>query len=140
MTAFLNYSEYSVIIPYEVLGKIGSPEYIQLLWNTSERRILIADATEESEEHIDVPRQEFEHSLLSIPAYVGGDDPISAMNWGDTAYCAEARLGADQVGRPLILIDLNTAKEADTKEINGAFMVPACFIDPDDEESWDDEY
>lgn len=141
MTAFLNYSEYSVIIPYEVLEKIGSPEYIQLLWNTSERRILIAAAAAESEEPIDVPKQEYEHSLLSIPAYVGNDDPISAMNWGDTAYCVEARLVADQAGRPLILIDFNTAKEADTKEINGAFMVPACFLDPDDEddEIWDDD-
>ncbi len=141
MTAFLNYREYSVIIPYEVLEKIGSPEYIQLLWNTSERRILIAAATEESEEAIDVPGQEFEHSLLSIPTYNGEDDPISAMNWGDIAHSVEARAVTDQEGQQLILIDLNTAKEAETKEIKGAFMVPTCFLDPDDEdeEIWDDE-
>ena len=142
MRTFLNYKEYSILIPYEVLEKIGLPEYIQLLWKMDEKRIVIRAATEEDEEPIDIPKQKFDCCLLALPAFVNDDNPVSWMNWGDTSYSVESRLVKDQAGRELILIDLNTAKEADPKEINGAFMVPDCFHDEDEDEDdgiWEDE-
>jgi len=137
MKAFLNYRDYSIVVPYEVLDKIGLPDYIQILWETDERRIAIRAATADDEEPIDIPEKKFEQSLLAIPEIICDDNPISAMNWGDTAHSVEARLVEDLEGRPWILMDLFTAKEADTKEINGAFMVPDCFCDPDDEDDDD---
>lgn len=138
MKVFLNYKDYSILVPYEVLTKIGLPDYIQLLWKTDEKRIVIRPATIEDEEPIDIPKEKFEQSLLAFPDFVSDDNPVSGMNWGDAAYSVEARLVEDQEGRSLILIDLNTAKAADAKEVKGAFMVPACFQDEDDdEESWD---
>lgn len=113
----MNYKEYSILIPYEVLEKIGLPEYIQLLWKMDEKRIVIRAATEEDKEPIDIPKQKFDCCLLALPAFVNDDNPVSWMNWGDTSY-------------------------ADPKEINGAFMVPDCFHDEDEDEDdgiWEDE-
>ena len=114
--------------------KIEAHAYMQLLWNIQERRIVISAATETSEEPIDIPKQRFEHSLLMIPAFINNENPIAAMGWGNTPYCVEASLVHDQTGRRLILIDLNTAKEADVKEISGVLMIPDCFRDPDDDD------
>ncbi|MBQ4453059.1 MAG: helix-turn-helix transcriptional regulator [Clostridia bacterium] len=127
MKAFLNYMDNSIVIPYEILDKIGSPDYIQLLWKPDEKRIAIRPATADDEEPIDIPKKKLEQSLLVIPKIVCDDNPISTMNWGDTAYSVDARLVVDQEGRSCILMDLFTAKEADIKEINGAFMVPECY-------------
>ena len=138
MKVFVNYKDTSVLIPYEVLDRIGSPSFIQMRWSIPERRILIAPATAETEESIDVPKQKFEQSLLSIPTLIVEENPISAMGWGRTAYSVETRLVADTAGEQMILIDLNKAEEADTKDINGAFMTPECFRESDDDE--EDEY
>lgn len=138
MKVFVNYKDTSVLIPYEVLDRIGSPSFIQMRWSIPERRILIAPATAETEESIDVPNQKFEQSLLSIPTLIVEENPISAMGWGRTAYSVETRLVADTAGEQMILIDLNKAEEADTKDINGAFMTPECFRESDDDE--EDEY
>lgn len=136
---FVNFRDTSILIPYEVLEKIGSPSFIQMRWSIPERRILIAAATAESEEPIDVPEQRFEYSLLAIPAIICENNPISAMGWGQMAYSVEARLVVDKTEEQMLLIDLNTAKEADTKEINGAFMVPECFRDPDYDDDDEEE-
>ena len=134
MRVFVNYKDSAMLIPYEVFDKIEANAFMQLLWNIPERRIMITAATETSEEPIDIPKQRFEHSLLMIPAFINNENPIAAMGWGNTPYCVEASLVHDQTGRRLILIDLNTAKEADVKEISGVLMVPNCFRDPDDDD------
>ena len=54
MKVFVNYKDTSVLIPYEVLDRIGSPSFIQMRWSIPERRILIAPATAETEESIDM--------------------------------------------------------------------------------------
>lgn len=136
MKAFLNYEDYSILVPYEVLDKLGSPEYIQLSWEMDERRIAIRAATADDEAPIDIPEKEYAQALLAFPEIINDDNPIFAMNWGDTTYAVEARLVEDQSGRSWILMDLFTAKEVDKKEINGAFMVPACFHEDD---AWDED-
>lgn len=138
MNVYLNYKDSSLLIPYDIFDKIGCPAYIQLLWNESERRILIAAATTDSEEPIDIPKQIFEISLLMIPAYSGDQNLIVAMGLENIPYCVEARLVKDRTGSSLILIDLNTAKKADIKEISGVLMVPNCFRDHDGEDEEED--
>ena len=139
MKVYLNYMDYSILVPYEILERIGLPEYIQLLWKMSEKRIAISAATAEYEEAIDIPGKIFEQSLLALPTFVGNNNPFSVLNMGNSTYCVEARLVKDQEGRSLILIDLNTAIEVEKEDISGAFMVPKCFREEEEDDFCDDE-
>lgn len=135
MTAFLNYEDYSILVPYDVLAHIGLdgnlPGYIQLLWELSSRRIVIRPADKHTEEALDVPAEEYESSLLCLPTILA-DNPISAMNWADIPHAVEGRLVKDHEGKIALLFDLNTAKPVES--VCGCFIVPECLTDDD----WDD--
>lgn len=130
MTVFINYEDYSLLIPYDVLNKLGEPEYVQMSWNMESRRIVLRSASADEESVIDVPKQQYEKALFSLPTLIG-ENPIDAMNWHDTPYAVESRLVRDRDNVVYLMIDLNTAKKADTNKIEGVFMTPECFSDCD---------
>ena len=134
MTVYVNYRDYSLLIPYEALSHIGNPSFVQIRWNIPERRILIANVTEEEESAFDVPRNNFDQALLAFPTILGGENPISAMHWGKEPYAVESRVVRGQDQRLYILIDLNTAKPANPDSIAGVFYTPSCLMEEDDDD------
>lgn len=135
MTAYLNYEDYSMMVPYDVLAHISIdgnfPSYIQLMWHLDSRRIVIRPADEYTDEAIDVPTEEYEDSLLSLPTILA-TNPISAMNWADVPHAVEGRLVKDHEGKIALLFDLNTAKPVEN--VNGFFVMPERFSN----DGWDD--
>ncbi len=132
MMVYVNYEDYSLLIPYDVLGKLGDPKYVQLRWNIPERRIVVLAATADEESALDVPVEEYEGSVLALPKLLTDDNPIAAMGWGDQAQRVEARLVRSSNGVTALLIDLNTAKEIDEIEGTVVFMTPECLTDRED--------
>lgn len=123
-TVYVNYDEYSFLISYDILKKIGCPEYIQTQWNIEKRQIVFRSADKAEEGAFDVPEQIFDKSYYALPSIKAKKNPIAAMNWGDTPYAVEARLVKDSKGTIYIMVDLNTGKVADTRQIEGAFITP----------------
>ena len=140
MTVYLNFEDYSMLIPYDVLAHIGIdgklPSHIQLMWDLDSRRIVIRPANKNTEEALDVPAEEYEGSLLSLPTILA-DNPISAMNWADVPHAVEGRLVKDQEGKIALLFDLNTAKSVEN--VTGCFVVPECLTEDDDWDEFDEE-
>ncbi len=140
MTVYVNYRDYSLLIPYDALSQIGDPSFVQIRWNIAERRILIGYVTVDGGNSFDVPKNRFDQAFLAFPALLGGENPISAMHWGKEPYAVESRLVRGQDEHIYILIDLNTAKPADPKSIEGVFYTPECLLlDDDDEEGEEDD-
>ena len=100
------------------------PNYIQILWNYDQRRIIIRPATETTEEAIDVPKEEFDGSLLSLTTFLT-QNPIDAMGWGKTPYELEAELVRDNDDHIALLLDLKKAHPVE--QINGCFITPSCL-------------
>lgn len=124
MLVYLNFRDYSIMVPYAVLDKLGSPNYIQILWNYDQRRIIIRPATETTEEAIDVPKEEFDDSLLSLTTFLT-KNPIDAMGWGKTPHELEAELVRDNDDHIALLLDLKKAHPVE--QINGCFITPSCL-------------
>ena len=112
------------MVPYAVLDKLESPSYIQILWNYDQRRIIIRPATETTEEAIDVPKEEFDDSLLSLTTFLT-KNPIDAMGWGKTPYELEAELVRDNDDHIALLLDLKKAHPVE--QINGCLAHPAII-------------
>ncbi len=127
MTVYVNCDPYSLIIPYEVFDKIGNPRFIEFLWHSKERRIVFHATKGQTKNSLDIPKEEFEHSLFALPRIICKNNPIAAMNWGDTPHAVEARLVQDMNGIPFILIDLNTGKPIAAEVIEGVFETPSCL-------------
>lgn len=145
MTVYVNCDDYSLLIPYDILNKLGDPEYIQLRWNISKRRIVIIPATSADQNCLDIPKQEYEYSILAIPKILTDNNPINAMGWDDRPYALEAQLVFDVKGSLVVLIDLKTAVPTDMKELRGFYLIPDCLTDHNnDDDNWDsdadDEY
>ena len=134
MTVFVNYKEYSLIIPYDALNKLGEPKFIKMLWSIPERRIAITPCTGNERNCFDVPEQKLEYSLLALPRLLINDNPIAAMGWGDKPHALESRIVYDKKGQIALLIDLKTAIPTDGKSLKGIFLTPECLIEHDDEE------
>ena len=135
-TVFVNFEDYSLLIPYEILELLGKPRYIQMSWHMEKRSIVIRSAKADEEGALDVPEEKFGKSLLALPDLVDKHNPIDAMGWGDTPHAVEARLVKDSNGTLYILIDLLAAKPADTKNIIGALLTPECLTVSDDEDDF----
>ena len=138
-TVFVNYEEYSLLIPYDVLNILGKPKYIQMSWHLKQRRIVIRAAEANEEGALDVPEEKYEDSVFALPDLTEKSNPIAAMEWGDIPHSVEARLVRDRRDRIYLMIDLKTGKPVDTSKINGVFLTPACLCCEDDEESNDTE-
>lgn len=140
LTVYLNYENYSIMIPYDVLSKIGDghtvPNYIQMSWDYDKRRIIIRPATKTIEEALVVPEKKHENSLLSLPTILS-DNPISAMGWNDTPHEVEALLVRDSNKNTALLLDLKAAKEV--QYVNGCFVVPECLTENDNDFEETDE-
>lgn len=126
-TVAVNTKDASLLIPYDVLDKLGMPPYINILWNLQKKRILIGAAGENGPDSIDVPQQTFEEEILQLPRLLTDNNPISAMGWADTPHSVESRLVKGPDDRIYLLIDLNTGKEIDRLPFKGAFTVPKCL-------------
>jgi len=126
-TVFVNYMDYSLLIPYDVLYILGDIKFVQLSWNIPARRIVICAAEENDEGAIDVPVSKYEHELFALPSLIEKQNPIEAMGWGDIPHSLEARLVHDKSGKVYLMIDLKTAKPADTSQIDGFLTTPQCF-------------
>ncbi len=135
MTVYLNYMDYSIMIPYDVLSNIGinnsPPSHVQFMWDMKNRRIIIRPADENTEEALDVPEKKFEDSLLSLPTILS-ENPISAMHWETTPHEVEAKLVKDQGGKIALLLNLKMGRPI--QHVNGCFVVPKCLTDEDE---WD---
>lgn len=126
-TVFVNFENYSFLIPYDILNKLGEPEYVNIHWDIDKRRVLISTAEKIDKYAIDVPEQIYDKSLYALPYIKKKRNPIAAMNWGKTPYAVEARIVSDRNNNTLIMIDLNTGKVVDTSKIEGVFMLPERF-------------
>lgn len=145
MTVYVNCDDYSLLIPYGILNKLGDPEYIQLRWNISKRRIVIIPATSADQNCLDIPKQEYEYSILAIPKILTDNNPINTMGWDNKPYALEAQLVLDVKGSLVVLIDLKTAVPTDMKELRGFYLTPDCITDHNsNDDGWnsnaDDEF
>lgn len=138
MTVYVNCDDYSLLIPYDILNKLGDPEFIQLRWNISKRRIIIIPATSTDQNCLDIPKQEYDYSVLAIPQILTDNNPIKAMGWDNKPYALEAQLVFDEKGSHVVLIDLKTAVPTDMKEFRGFLLTPDCLIDHNSDDDWDD--
>ena len=134
MTVYVNYEEYSILIPYDVLRKFGVKDYIQIMWNIPQRRIVLRPATATDESAFDVPAVINENAFLAVPSIIGDQNPIAKMNWGTQAHSVESRLVSTDKGEIALLIDLNTATPSGS--IDGIMVTPNYFTGDDD--IWDD--
>ena len=140
MTVYVNYKEFSLLIPYDALNKLNNPKYIQIAWNIPERRIIILPSTSSDDDSLDVPEQKYEYSILAIPGFLTDDNPIAAMDWKDETYALESRLVEDKDGKIALLIDLKTAAPSNGHGLEGIFLIPECLKDhDDDDDDWDDD-
>ena len=139
MTIYVNYKEFSLLIPYDVINKLNNPKYIQIGWNIPDRRIILFPSSPDDDDSIDVPEQKFEFSILALPKFLTDDNPIAAMNWENKTYALESRLVKDKDANIAILIDLKTAAPTDGKGLNGIFLVPDCLKDHIEDDDWDDD-
>lgn len=128
MTVFINSDGFFLVVPYDVLSKLGELEYVQIRWSISEKRIVLCKSSKDDKSALDIPEELYEMSLLAIPKPLTKNNPIAAMNWGKEPYAVESRLVLDSDGEKAILIDLNTAKLL-KEPINGVFITPKCLID-----------
>lgn len=126
-TVVVNTKDASLLIPYDVLAKLGTPTYIHVLQDIENKRILIG-ATEGSDTNsIDVPQQTYQEEILQIPKFLTNDNPIYAMEWADTPHSVETRLVKGTDNKTYLLIDLTTGKEIEHLPFGGAFTVPKCL-------------
>ena len=88
-TVFVNYEEYSLLIPYDVLNILGEPKYIQMSWHLKQRRIVIRAAEVHEEGALDVPEEKYEDSVFALLELTKKRNPIAAMEWGNIAYKRE---------------------------------------------------
>lgn len=139
MTVYVNYKDYSLLIPYDVLSKLGEPDYIQLRWSIPDRRIIVLAVSESEESAFDVPKERFENSILALPYILTDDNPIAAMNWGERAHSVESRLVRNNEGTIALLIDLNTAKPTDKLDSPYVFMMPECLTEEDNKDEYFDD-
>ena len=142
MTVFVNYKDYSLLIPYDALNKLGDPKFVEIRWSIPDRRIIVLPSSIENKNAFDVPEQEYDYSIFALPMLLTNDNPIAAMGWGDEPHSLESRLVWDVKNRLALLIDLNSAIPTDGKDLKGIFLTPECLIDhsdDDDDYIWDDE-
>lgn len=52
---YVNHPHFSLMLPRDVLIALGKPEYIQMRWNVSEKRLLFHAVAADTEEPYDVP-------------------------------------------------------------------------------------
>lgn len=123
-TIFVNFDNYSFLISYDILDKIGCPDYIKIHWNIEKRQVVFYAADKDEKGALDVPEQKYDKSYYAIPYIKVKRNPIAAMNWGDTPHAVEARLVKDSKETVYIMADLNTGKVADTRQIEGFFISP----------------
>lgn len=128
-TVAVNTRDASLLIPYDVVNKLGYPSYINILWDMRRKRILIGAASEASREAIDVPQQQYEEEILQLPKLINDNNPISAMGWKDKPHSVETRLVKGSDNKTYLLIDLTTGKEIKDLPFNGVFTTPDCLTE-----------
>lgn len=126
-TVVANTKDAFLLIPYDVLGKLGMPPYINILFDMQSKRILLGIAEKSGPNSIDVPQQTYEEEILQIPKPLSDNNPVSAMGWADKPHSVETRLVKGSDNKTYLLIDLNTGKEIDQLPFGGAFTIPKCY-------------
>ena len=132
MTVYFNHPHYSILIPREVLESMGQPDFIKLLWNKEQHRVLFQGHTASDapipqadlENWFDVPRHLYESNCTALvfPASELMDETQQALSWDDYVYSVECRNVKDKDDTTYVLCDLNTAAASDS--IHGPFVVP----------------
>ncbi len=137
MNVYFNDEHYSLVIPTEVLIRIGSPLFIKLMWNKDDNRFLIVPVSTNDGESFDVPdhlyNERYNCAGLVFPVNSPFDDVAKALEWGDNTHTVECRIAIGPDHNKLILCDLNTA--VPSEKVEGAFVMPACI-----DSGADDEY
>ena len=138
MTIYVNHPHFSLMLPRDVLIALGKPEYIQMRWNVSEKRLLFHAVNADAEEPYDVPAPLYDDATaLVFPKSEFIDNVRKELGWDDDVYAVECRMVEDVTGEQYILCDLKTAQPSD--RLIGPFVEPSCFIDDEDEEFEDEE-
>ena len=126
MAMYFNSTQYSVMIPSDVLIALGKPAYIQLLTNVKERRVLIRPVNSNIEHSFDVPDLLYDGNVLAFPGPELIAGTKKALGWKDDClYAAECRLVQDTDENTLILADLNTARPSEPIECS--VVIPRRF-------------
>ena len=138
MTIYVNHPHFSLMLPRDVLIALGKPEYIQMRWKVSEKRLLFHAVNADAEEPYDVPAPLYDDATaLVFPKSEFIDNVRKELGWDDDVYAVECRMVEDVTGEQYILCDLKTAQPSD--RLIGPFVEPSCFIDDEDEEFEDEE-
>lgn len=131
MTVYFNHPFYSVIIPKDVLISLGKPEFIQLLHNKNEKRILIRAMDNSNEFRYDIPSLLYtEGAALVFPHWEYIDSVASELGWDTDLYAVECRLVFDKNNNQFVLCDLKTAVPSD--RIDGPYIISSCLEDEED--------
>ena len=132
MTIYVNHPHFSLMLPRDVLIALGKPEYIQMRWKVSEKRLLFYAVDAAAEKPYDVPAFLYDHcTALVFPNSELIDQVRDELGWDDDVYAVECRMVEDVSGKQYILCDLKTAQPSD--RLVGPFAQPTCFNDEEDE-------
>ena len=138
MSIYVNHPHFSFILPRNVLVALGQPAYIQIQWNTEEKRLLFQPVDADADQAFDVP--DFLYSdatALVFPPMELLQNVKSELGWDNEAYAVECRLVRGIKDDHMILCDLNTAVQSEC--IPGPFVMPACIdMDNDGNDDGDD--
>lgn len=115
-TGYLNYGEYSVLVTYDALAKIGSPKFIQLRYEPNKHILAIFPAKKTDDEIWEVREQHYEYMgvpMLGLPNCIGGspdNNPMATMNWGKVAQKVRVIPVKNNDGTSVLLFDMTTAQ------------------------------
>ena len=116
----------------EVLEVLGSPAYIQLLWNHGEKRFLFHAVNANAEHPYDVPYLLYQRcTALVFPPFQMTERIQDELGWDDGTYAVECRLVSDKqkekYERKIDFINSdNYNKAAEAKELG--FCLDFCKI------------
>lgn len=128
MTVYFNHPQFGIIIPRFVLEVLGSPDYIQMLWNHGEKRFLFHAVNVNAEHPYDVPRLLYQRcTALVFPPLQMTKQIQDELGWDNETYAVECRLVSDKQKEKYIFCDLNTAQPSEHP--SGPYAMPSEFDD-----------
>lgn len=138
MTVYFNHPFFSVMIPHEVLEKLGNPSFLELRWIKKDRRFFFCSTSENNPDAIDVPSRFYDNKseFLAFPSTTLFDEAKRTLNWDDSVYAVECRLVRDMEGIPNILCELDTAQPSEP--LHGSYCIPECMDEEDENFEEDD--
>ena len=111
---YFNYNDYSIIIPKEMLIRIGSPKNIELLWDKKEYRLLIRRIDKQHRNSFKASSVVYDDMVdaLTLPKSDLFDEVKEKLQWKNTLIEVKCNIIKDQNDDLLIICNLNESKSS----------------------------